>query len=88
MNRAQQIRVQLDEIEESLRAWMAERQTRRKPMPSKPSSMDEIMAHLPLSAEGERIRDERRQKLLSEKTALEREYERLPNHLKEVDEDA
>jgi len=50
--------------------------------------MDEIMAHLPLSAEGERIRDERRQKLLSEKTALEREYERLPNHLKEVDEDA
>lgn len=89
MNRAQQIRVRLDEIEESLRAGVAEEQKRRTPKPSnhKPSSMDEILAHLPLSAEGQRMRDGRRQKLLNEKTALQQEYERLPSHLKEIDGD-
>jgi len=49
--------------------------------------MDEILAHLPLSAEGQRMRDGRRQKLLNEKTALQQEYERLPSHLKEIDGD-
>ncbi len=87
MNRAQQIRARLDEVEDSLRALVAEENKRRAPMPSKPSSMDDIVAHLPLSAEGQRVRDGMRQKLLNVKTALQHEYERLPHHLKEIAED-